>query len=55
MKYKVNSIVLLYSGENMHIYEIDEESKKYLAVNCNDDKDFRELNDNDIMMLVEKI
>lgn len=52
MKYKVDNIVLLYSGETMHIYQVNQKSKTYSAVNCDDENDNRELKDSDIMMLV---
>ena len=48
MKYKVGNIVLLYSGEIMSIYMVDEQGKRYYAVGCESYEESRELKDTDI-------
>jgi hypothetical protein len=48
LKYKVGNIVLLYSGEMMYIYKVDEQGKRYYAVGCENQEDSRELKDTDI-------
>ena len=48
LKYKVGNIVLLYSGEIMSIYMVDEQGKRYYAVGCESYEDSRELKDTDI-------
>ena len=47
MKYKEGNVVLLYSGEMMSIYMVDEQGKKYYAVDC-ESEESKELKDTDI-------
>ena len=47
LKYKEGNVVLLYSGEMMYIYMVDEQGKKYYAVDC-ESEESKELKDTDI-------
>lgn len=52
MKYKIGDIVLLESGESVHIFMIDKDGKRYFATSCDDVNKTLELKDSDIMQLV---
>lgn len=48
MKYKVGDIVLLYTGEDVYIFSVDKNAKKYTVVNNADQNDIREISESEI-------
>lgn len=55
MKYDIGNIVLLHSGESMYIFQTDKDAEAYMAVNCNDDEDIRQIKDSDVFQLITTV